>query len=134
MTSKVVYLENLRTEIEHCASGQKSITDAPVDNNGKGEAFSPTDLLTTSLASCMLTVMGIKAQLLGIHMEGTYAQVQKRMESAPRRVAQIDVQVFFMGQYSSKEKSILERIALNCPVAKSLRHDISQNVTFYYEN
>jgi len=134
MTSKVVYLENLRTQIEHLASGQKSITDAPVDNNGKGEAFSPTDLLATSLASCMLTVVGIKAQKLSLNINGSYAQVLKTMESDPRRVSSVDIQVVFKGTLSQGEKSLFQQIAINCPVAKSLHPNIIQNVSFSFEN
>lgn len=134
MTSKVVYLENLRTQIVHLASGQESITDAPVDNNGKGEAFSPTDLLATSLASCMLTVVGIRAQKMNLNIDGSFAQVQKIMESNPRRVSQIDVQVVFRGAFSQGEQSLFQQVAINCPVAKSLHPEIIQNIEFSFEN
>lgn len=134
MTSKVVYLENLRTEITHLSSGQKSITDAPVDNHGKGEAFSPTDLLATSLAACMLTVMGIKAEQHELHIDGSYAEVQKHMESNPRRVSQIEVRLYIKGRFSQSEKSLLQQTALNCPVAKSLHPDLTQSVSFRYED
>ncbi|MBP6828032.1 MAG: OsmC family protein, partial [Saprospiraceae bacterium] len=93
MTSKVEYLGELRTECTHLRSGQKFITDAPVDNQGKGEAFSPTDLSATSLASCMLTTMGISALNHGIDMNGAGAEVHKIMASDPRRIARVEVTV-----------------------------------------
>ena len=132
MTSKVVYLGQLRTEIIHCASGQKSITDAPLDNQGKGEAFSPTDLMATSLASCMLTVVGIRAKDMNLDISGTYAEVEKIMVSNPRRVGQLNVKIYFKKVKEKGLKSLFQQIALACPVAKSLHIDVVQNVEFYF--
>jgi uncharacterized OsmC-like protein len=132
MTAKVVYLGDLSTELVHNKSKSRVTTDAPTDNNGKGQAFSPTDLLATSLASCMLTVVGIKARDMGIAIEGSYAEVTKHMASNPRRVIRIEVDVFFKGELSEKEKAVFENTARTCPVAQSLSQEIEQNVKFYY--
>jgi putative redox protein len=131
--SKIIYKGNLRTEASHLASGKTLITDAPVDNNGKGEAFSPTDLLATSLGSCMLTIMGIASEKHKINMEGTSLEITKIMASEPRRVAEIIVE-FTMpkNNFSEKDKKILENAALTCPVAKSLSPDLKQIVIFNY--
>ncbi|MEI8138107.1 MAG: OsmC family protein [Bacteroidota bacterium] len=132
-TSKVIYTGNLQTEAIHLKSGVKIITDPPVDNNGKGEAFSPTDLLATSLGCCMLTIMGIVAGRHEINMEGTSLEITKIMESNPRRVSEIIVE-FTMpkNNYSDKEKQLLENAALACPVAKSLSAELKQTVKFNY--
>ena len=132
MTSKAIYLGRLRTESEHLQSGSKTITDAPVDNHGKGEAFSPTDTVANALATCILTVMGIKADALGIDMKGTYAEVTKTMASEPRRISRIDVKVKFSKSYSEKETRILENTGRTCPVLESLHPDIEKNITFSY--
>jgi len=132
-TSKITYTGNLRTNAVHLQSGNAIITDAPTDNNGKGEAFSPTDLLSTSLGCCMLTVMGIVADRHGINMEGTTIEVTKIMESDPRRVSEIIVEFTMPGKnYSDKDKALLERTAYTCPVAKSLSADLKQTVIFNY--
>ena len=132
-TSEVVYRGELRTQAIHMKSGQKIITDAPVDNNGKGEAFSPTDLLATSLGTCMLTVMGIVAGRNNINMDGTKVEILKVMAESPRRVSEINVDMFFpSNQYSQKEKDLLEHTALTCPVAKSIHSDIKQKTRFHY--
>ncbi|MGE0568577.1 MAG: OsmC family protein [Bacteroidia bacterium] len=134
-TSNVKYLGELRVECEHIASKTKIITDAPVDNFGKGEAFSPTDTLATSLASCMITVMGIKVQSGQLtDITGTNAEVTKVMASDPRRVSEIHVKVTFpKNNFSDKEKKILENTALTCPVAKSLHPDIKQAISFVWQ-
>lgn len=134
-TSEVVYKGELRTVCTHKKSGQQIITDAPLDNNGRGEAFSPTDLLATSLATCMLTVMGIRARAINVNIDGTKAEVLKIMAENPRRVAEIHVNIFFPSNknYSQKEKEVLEHTALNCPVAKSVHPDIKQKVRFHYQ-
>lgn len=134
MTSKVVYLGELRTEILHLASDQKSITDAPIDNRGRGEAFSPTDLLATSLASCMLTIVAIRAREMNLDITGSYADVLKTMKSSPRRVGQIDVTLYFYNVQDTVTQSLFKKIALACPVAKSLHPDLRQNVNFVYFN
>ena len=130
MTSSVIYLGNLRTEATHLASNNKFITDAPLDNQGKGEAFSPTDTVATALASCLLTLMGIKARDLGIDLEGTSARVTKVMGTDPRRITEIQVVVSFSKSFDSKTQTLLERAALTCPVAYSLHPDLNQNISF----
>ncbi len=132
-TSEVVYKGELRTSAAHIKSGQQIITDAPIDNNGKGEAFSPTDLLATSLGSCMLTVMGIVAKRNNINIDGTKMEILKIMADNPRRVSELCLTMFFpANNYSQKEKDLLEHTALTCPVAKSLHPDIQQKTRFHY--
>jgi putative redox protein len=132
-TSKIVYNGNLRTEATHLKSGKTIITDAPVDNNGKGEAFSPTDLLATSLGCCMVTIMGIVANNNNINIDGTTMEITKVMESNPRRVSEVIVEFKMNGTaYSDKEKQLLENAAHTCPVAKSLSADLKQTVIFNY--
>ena len=131
MTSKVIYKGDLETECIHLNSSDSIRTDAPVDNKGKGSAFSPTDLCATSLATCMLTVMGIWARDNEVNMDGAYADVTKHMGTDPRRITRIDVTLYMpANDYTSKVKSILQHIADTCPVAKSLHPDIEQNITF----
>src|SRR5580698_6912856 len=121
VTSKVIYTGSLRTTAEHLKSGSKIITDAPLDNHGKGEAFSPTDLMATSLANCMLTVMGIACQSRNINIDGTVAEVTKIMAANPRRVAEIQVKLTFPPmKYTDDEKKLIEHTARICPVAQSL--------------
>lgn len=132
-TSEITYKGDLRTASIHLRSGQQIITDAPIDNNGKGEAFSPTDLLATSLGCCMITVMGIVAKRHTINMEETKAEILKVMADSPRRVSEIQVDIYFPeNNYSQKEKELLEHAALACPVAKSLHPDIKQNIRFHF--
>ena len=133
-TAHTVYTGELRTEAMHLRSGVRIITDAPPDNQGKGESFSPTDLLATSLGSCMLTIMGIAGRTHGINIDGTKIKVAKIMASNPRRVAEVHI-VFDMPHlsYTEKEKSILENAARTCPVALSLHPDIKQVLTFNYQ-
>lgn len=133
MTSEVLYLGGLRTTCKHLRSGQEFITDAPTDNNGKGEAFSPTDTVATALASCMITTMGIYADKNGIELTGTKASVLKTMASGPRRIAAIDVELFINNkELTPEQRQKLEDIALNCPVALSLSADLQQNVRISY--
>jgi putative redox protein len=131
MTSKVVYTGGLHTVNTHLRSGTVIETDAPVDNHGKGEAFSPTDLLATSLASCMLTTIGIAGQTHNINIEGAVCQVEKIMIPNPRRVGEIRVSMDFPnGQsYTDKEKKIIENTALTCPVMESLHPDCKKTLT-----
>lgn len=132
-TSKIIYTGNLSTEAVHLQSGSSITTDAPLDNNGKGQAFSPTDLLATSLGCCMLTVMGIVAQRHSINMDGTQIEITKVMESNPRRVSEIIVEFSFpKNNYSEKDKQLLEHTAHTCPVAKSLSSELKQTVIFNY--
>lgn len=130
MTSKVTYLGELRTSNTHLNSNSKFITDAPLDNNGKGEAFSPTDTVATALANCMLTVMGVKARDLALDMSGSVAEVTKTMASNPRRISKIKVVITFTINPDEKTKTILKRIALTCPVHYSLHPDIEKDVVF----
>ncbi|APU69309.1 putative stress-induced protein OsmC [Christiangramia flava JLT2011] len=132
ITSKVIYQGNLRTESEHLQSGSKMITDAPVDNHGKGEAFSPTDTVANALATCMITVMGIKAESLGVDLVGTTAEVTKTMSSDPRRISKIEVNVKFPKSYAEKDTKILENTARTCPVLFSLHPDIEKLISFTY--
>jgi uncharacterized OsmC-like protein len=132
MTSKVLYLGDLRTEATHIKSENTLITDAPTDNNGKGEAFSPTDLLATSLAQCILTIMGIKARDKGLSIEGSTAEITKFMQSDPRRVSEILIDFHMKGDFDVKEQTILEKAGLACPVSKSLSPSVKQSITFHW--
>lgn len=131
-TSTIRYLGDLRTEAKHIQSDSFISTDAPVDNNGMGSLFSPTDLAATSLASCMLTVMGIAAKTSGLDFQNITASVKKVMESGPRRISEIHVVVEVKHNWSEKEKSRMQHVALNCPVAKSLHPSIQQVVDFRF--
>ena len=130
MTSIVNYLGDLRTSAIHVASDKNIITDAPIDNQGKGEAFSPTDTVATALASCLLTIMGIKARDLNIDIKNTTAEVSKVMASNPRRISEIQITVNFTRSYDQRIKKILEKAALACPVSNSLHPDLKQNILF----
>ena len=130
MTSKVNYLGDLRTSAIHIASAKNIITDAPIDNQGKGEAFSPTDTVATALASCLLTIMGIKARDLNVDIKNTTAEVAKTMASKPRRISEIQITVNFTKSYDQRIKKILEKAALACPVSNSLHPDLKQNILF----
>lgn len=133
-TAKIVYETELITESTHIKSGQKIITDAPVDNNGKGSAFSPTDLVSSALASCMLTLIAIKGNQHQFIPGNIEAFVYKTMGVNPRRIIKIEVKLRFENDFSEKIKTIIEDAALNCPVAKSLHPEINQEVTFSYGN
>ncbi|WP_317900175.1 OsmC family protein [Aurantibacillus circumpalustris] len=134
MTSKVKYLGELRTEAHHLQSGEIIITDAPKDNYGRGEAFSPTDLVATALASCMISIMGIVAMKEGITtVDGAHAEVTKIMYQEPRRIGEIHIKISFpKKEYSDKEKKIYEHAAHTCPVAKSLHPDLKQIIEFVW--
>lgn len=133
MTSTSTYQGQLRTICVHLKSNQEVITDAPTDNNGKGEAFSPTDLVATALASCAVTVMGIKARDMDIDMTGTKAEITKTMASNPRRIAKVEINIIFPeNNWDDKTKTILKNTGLNCPVAKSLHSDLEQVITFNF--
>ena len=132
-TAKIVYNGDLRATSTHLGSGQSIVTDAPLDNNGKGEAFSPTDLLSTSLGNCMITIMGILANNKGIDIDGTEIEITKVMAADPRRVAEIVVEFMMPAKnYSDKEKVMLENAAKTCPVALSLHPDLKQRISFKY--
>jgi putative redox protein len=134
MTSTITYLGGLRTECTHIRSGQVFITDAPIDNNGKGEAFSPTDLTATSLGTCMVTIMGIAANNHDINIDGTRVEITKLMAADPRRISGVDVKLIMPSMdYSKKERKILEAAGRTCPVALSLHPDLVQNIEFIWE-
>lgn len=128
------YLGNLHTEAEHLQSGNKITTDAPVDNGGKGEYFSPTDMLAAALGSCSLTIMGKAAQVHGFNIDGTEVNISKIMGTDPRRVVEIVVEMTFPSDYEPKVKKILELAAHECPVANSLHPDLKQTFIFHYGN
>jgi len=131
VTVKTKYLGELRTENQHLQSGEVIITDAPVDNRGKGEAFSPTDLLATALGDCIMTIMGIKAMDNNIDIKGTELNITKIMNDSPRRVKEIIVEVNFpKKRYADKDKLLIERVASSCPVALSLHPDVKQSFIF----
>jgi len=133
MTSKITYLGNLRTSSIHLQSGSEIISDAPIDNNGKGEAFSPTDTVANALGSCMFTVMGIKAQDLNVDLSNSTAEITKVMAADPRRISEIHVVFNFSVVTDTKNKTILERTAMTCPVYHSLHSDIKKVITFNWK-
>lgn len=133
MTAQIVYEGQLRTRCRHIQSGTEILTDAPTDNHGKGEAFSPTDLTATSLAACIITTMGIKAAQMPLDIEGARAEATKVMAADPRRIAEIHVSIYMPAKnYTDKDKQIMERIAHTCPVALSLHPDLKQVVKFHW--
>jgi uncharacterized OsmC-like protein len=133
-TAEIIYTGNLRTQVKHVQSGTIIATDAPKDNQGEGAAFSPTDLLATSLATCILTTMAIvaKRDSTSRNIDGTKAEVVKLMEANPRRVGEVHVKITFPKSYEEKERRILENAAHTCPVAKSLHPDLKQVLEFIY--
>lgn len=134
-TVKTIYLGDLRTESTHLQSGNKLITDAPVDNLGKGEAFSPTDLLATSLGGCILTIMGITAREKEIDLVGTEVEITKIMASEPRRVAEVIVEFFFPAKsYTDEEKQLIESVAGTSPVPLSLHPKLKQTILFHWKD
>ncbi len=132
-TIRTVYTGELRTEATHVKSGVKIITDAPSDNQGKGESFSPSDMLAASLGSCMVTIMGIASRTHHINIDGTKIRITKVMVANPRRVSEVHVEFDMSGKgYTEKEKAILDNAARTCPVALSLHPDIKQVVQFNF--
>ena len=135
MTSKITYLGDLRTEAEHLRSGTKIITDAPVDNNGKGESFSPTDLVATALGSCALTIMGISARNHDIDINGTEVTINKIMESNPRRIGKVEVVITLPARgYSEKERRLLTAAAKGCPVGRSIKDGIEDMTLIWLDD
>ena len=134
MTSQVIYLGELRTSATHIQSESTIETDAPIDNQGKGARFSPTDLVATALASCMLTIMGIAANTHHIDITNTECSIEKIMETAPRRIGKIKIAIQLPKHltYSDKEKMILEKAALTCPVMESLHPDCIKDIQFLW--
>ncbi len=132
-TSKVTYLGDLRTSSIHINSGSEIISDAPLDNNGKGEAFSPTDTVANALASCMFTVMGIKAREMNVDFSGSTAEVTKVMVAEPRRISEIHITFNMNLEADEKTKTILERTGMTCPVHYSLHPDIKKEIVFNWK-
>ena len=130
MLSKITYLGNLRTESVHIQSGNQIITDAPIDNHGKGEAFSPTDMVTNAVGACAITIMGIKANELGIDLIGSTINVYKEMQSEPRRIKKVTLHFHLLSNASKKERIILERVVMHCPVLLSLNEEIEKEIIF----
>ncbi len=131
---KTVYLGGLRNEVEHLQSGTKIVTDAPLDNHGKGESFSPTDLFASSLGCCMLTIMGISAESYGFNIDGTTIETEKIMGTNPRRVVELKLDIHFPkgSNYTDQQKRLIEAAARTCPVANSLNPEIKKTITFNY--
>ena len=135
MTASIKYQGSLRTEAQHLQSGNTLITDAPKDNNGKGEAFSPTDLIATAAVSCMLTIMGIKARNLNLTIDGARGSVEKVMSANPRRIRQLNITITIpSGDISDRQKKVLEAVADACPVHKSLHPDMKINTKYDWQN
>lgn len=133
MTSNIVYEGQLRTRMTHLYSGTEVITDAPLDNHGLAQAFSPTDLVATALGSCMISIMGIKARDMNVDITGTEAEVTKVMAANPRRISEIHITLKFpKNNYTDKDKTILVNTARTCPVAVSLHPDIKQEISFVW--
>ena len=132
MTSKITYLGDLRCESQHLQSGTIIFTDAPTDNHGKGEVFSPTDLCATSLAQCMLTTIAILGKDKGLNIEGSYAELQKNMNPQPRKISEIVCTLYFPGTFTPEQKTFIEETAMNCPVALSLSSEVKKTVIFNY--
>ncbi len=129
---ETICLGNFRTEATHTASGAKIGTDAPTDNNGKGENFSPTDLVAVALGSCMMTIMDMFAKDHGIDLSGTRMVTEKVMAANPRRIGEIKIDIYFKGEFNEKQKTMLRRVADTCPVGKSLHPDLVQTVNFHF--
>ena len=134
MTSKIIYTGQLRTQATHLRSKTQIQTDAPIDNNGRGESFSPTDLVATALGSCMMTIMGIKAENKGWNLDNTTIEIEKIMAANPRRIETIKVAIDFpkTAPTDQKAKEILESAARNCPVTKSIHPEIHQDIQFHW--
>ncbi|HMN32670.1 MAG TPA: OsmC family protein [Chitinophagaceae bacterium] len=137
MTAEIIYLGDLRTEATHQFSNSTIQTDAPLDNHGKAQRFSPTDMVATALGSCMLTVMGISANTHHIQLESTKVTIEKIMTEDPlRRIGEVKVDFYFPKEisYNEKQKAILEKAALTCPVYMSLHEKVKKNVHFHWND
>lgn len=135
ITIKSEYLGHLRTSQTHVASGNSFQTDAPIDNNGKGELFSPTDTVCAALSSCMMTLMGIAADSHGFILNNVKADVIKEMASSPRRIGKITIRFYnFNSAFDKRQQNILEKAAKSCPVALSLHEELVQEISFDWEN
>ena len=133
MTSTITYLGDLRTTSTHLQSGTEILSDAPTDNNGKGEAFSPTDLVANAAGSCMMTIMAIKARDMNVDLIGTTLEITKVMQAEPRKIGRIIIVMNIPITVDEKTKTILERTAMNCPVLLSLNPDIEKEITINWE-
>ena len=133
MTSKITYLGDLRTVSVHLQSGTEILSDAPKDNHGKGEAFSPTDLLANALGSCMISIMAIKSKELDVELKGSTIEVTKIMQAEPRKIAKIEAVLQLAVSVDQKTRTILERAAMHCPVLLSLHPDIEKKITFNWK-
>jgi len=133
MTSKITYLGDLRTSSIHLQSGSEIISDAPTDNHGKGEAFSPTDTVANALGSCMISIMAIKSKDLNLDLIGSTVEITKIMQAEPRKIAKIEVILNMSVTADEKSKTILERAAMTCPVFLSLNPDIEKAVSFNWK-
>jgi putative redox protein len=135
MTSTVIYDQNLRTVCEHIKSGTTIETDAPVDNNGKGERFSPSDLVATALGSCMLTIMGMRAAEMKVDLKGVKIEIEKLMKSDPRRIGGINLTFHFPDslELNERQQTILRKAADTCPVRYSIHPDIELNVKYNWK-
>ena len=131
-TFEIKYKGDLRTTAIHLDSGSEISTDAPKDNHGLGETFSPTDMVCTALASCILTIMAIAVERDNIDIKGTTAVVKKTMGKNPRRISKIDIDLTFPREYDQKTKTVLERAAYNCPVHHTLSETVEKNISFTY--
>ena len=133
MTATLVYKGNLRCEATHIQSGSKLVTDAPTDNKGKGEKFSPTDLLCVSLATCILTTMAIKAESMDISLDTGEHEITKIMQVSPRLISRIELKFTFPAGISAEDRFILEKVGNHCPVAKSLNADMEIDITYVWQ-
>jgi uncharacterized OsmC-like protein len=133
MTSKITYLGDLRTSSLHLQSGTEIFSDAPTDNNGKGEAFSPTDLVANALGSCMMTIMAIKSKDFNVDLLGSTIEITKVMNAEPRRIGKIIVDIKMSVSATEKEQTILERAAMTCPVFLSLHPEIQKEISFSWK-
>jgi putative redox protein len=133
-TATTKYLGDLRTEITHVRSGSVILTDAPIDNKGKGEKFSPTDMVASALGSCIFTIMGIAAREHGFSIDGSSCRITKIMTDTPRKIGEIKIEFDFTGNvYSDKQKKILGYCVKTCPVSLSLNESVFQNVTLLFK-
>ncbi len=133
-TLKTIYKGNLRTEITHLQSGGVVITDAPTDNNGKGESISPTDMVSAALGSCILTIIGMAAMNHGFDIDGTEIETSKIMSTNPRRIGEIHLTINFPHDYEPRFKRLIEAAVKSCPVEQSLHPDIKRTITYNYKN
>lgn len=133
MTAEIVYKGELRCEMKHLNSGEIVVTDAPTDNHGKGQAFSPTDIVAAATGSCAVSIMGIASRTHNIQLDGTRVEVLKVMTNNPRKISELHLNFYFTeNNYSEKEKAILENAARTCPVILSLHPNIKLDLQFHY--